>query len=236
MTQRCRVCTHPDHTTIDALLLSGVPDLRVAKQFGIETVSVGRHRRNHILRPTQDRMRLLSINREERDERQRLAAAVASDAPSTQALVEATLGLRAQMTKLTNIEQRLERMASSAERSGAAASVAQLSSQQLRGVEVGARLGSVGGYKPVAAMPQSAERNIVAIEMVFPNSGRREEIALKGTVVNGDLIDPTGGENAPSPHPNTKIAHDRDGKTLGNYWNYTKLPPSENEDEGGDQP
>jgi hypothetical protein len=223
MTQRCRVCTHPDHKTINDLLLSGVPDLRVAKQFGIETVSVGRHRRNHILRPTQDRMRLLSINREERDERQRLAAAVASDAPSTQALIEATLGLRAQMTKLTNIEQRLERMASNAEQSGAAASVAQLSAQQLRGVEVGAKLGSVGGYKPVAAIPQSAERNIVTIEMVFPNSGRREEIALAGRpVIDGDKFDPgaTAGETVPSPHPNQKI---QEGSNVGHYWEFPEL-------------
>jgi hypothetical protein len=104
-----------------------------------------------MLAPTRHRTALLAKDREARRERKELAAAAASDAPSTAALVEATLGLGAQIGKLNSIEERLERMAAAAEASQSTQGVAVLSGQQLRGIETGAKLAGVGGIAPRSA-------------------------------------------------------------------------------------
>src|SRR5215469_16945036 len=109
MSRACLVCSRPDRQAIEALIGAGASDYEVGRRFGIERVSVGRHRRRHLIKPAQDRLALLAKDRDARLERARLADAVAADSPSTAALIEATLGLRAQMAKLTSIEQRLER-------------------------------------------------------------------------------------------------------------------------------
>jgi hypothetical protein len=179
MPRPCIVCSRTDRRSIDALIITGASDYAVARQFGIERVSVGRHRRQHIIKPAQDRLAILAKDADARRERQELSVAAASDTPSTQALVEATLGLRAQMAKLTSIEQRLERMATLAEGAGSSTGVAQLAAQQFRGVETGARLAGIGGFAPSA---QTASRPSVvpvfSITMVFPSVGRQETISL----------------------------------------------------------
>jgi hypothetical protein len=217
MAQRCRVCSHPEHQLIDSLLTSGTPDLQIAKRFGIETVSVGRHRRAHLLKPTQDRLAILSKDSAARQERQMLAEAAASDAPSTQALIEATLGMRRQMEKLISIEQRLERMSAAAESASSSAGVAQLSAQQLRSIEVGAKLGSVGGYKPPSVVSPMADKATVSIEFVFQNAPK-ETIALTSSpVIDGDLSDPNSETPFPSPPPKQKFQG-----SIRDYWNFSE--------------
>jgi hypothetical protein len=111
-------------------------------------MAVQRHRTNHILKPAQDRLAIVSKGAGPRQERQQLATAAASDAPSPQDYADAFFGLKAQAEKLSRIEERLERMAAAAEGAGSSSGVAQLAAQQLRSVEVGAKLAGSGGYAP----------------------------------------------------------------------------------------
>jgi hypothetical protein len=232
----CLVCCHPKRQAIDALIATGASDYEVGRQFGIERVSVGRHRRQHIIKPAQDRLAILAKDADARRERQELATAAASDTPSTQALVEATLGLRRQMAKLDAIEQRLERMAQASEQAGSPVGVSQLSSQQLRAIETGAKLGGIGGFKPPSIVSPMAERATVSIEIIFPNSGKREEIALADRpLIDGDKVDPVVNDGAalPAPHPNQKLRRDVEGKA-GAYWDFGTLPDKPADDNGDD--
>jgi hypothetical protein len=180
MPRPCIVCSRTDRSSIDALIATGASDYEVGRQSGIERVSVGRHRRQHIIKPAQDRLALLAKDADARRERQELAAAAASDTPSAQALIEATLGLRAQMAKLTSIEQRLERMATLAEGAGSPAGVAQLAAQQFRGIETGAKLAGIGGFAPAAQTVSQPAAPVFSITMVFPSVGREETISMVG--------------------------------------------------------
>jgi hypothetical protein len=178
MPRPCVVCSRADRQEIDALIGTGASDYEVARQFGIERVSVGRHRRQHVIKPAQDRLAIIAKDAAARRERQELAAAAASDTPSTQALVEATLGLRAQMAKLTSIEQRLERMATLAEGAGSPTGVAQLAAQQFRGIETGARLAGISGFVPPAQAAEAVATPRFAVNIVFSNAGTTESITI----------------------------------------------------------
>lgn len=48
MGQPCRVCTHAERTRIDGLIVEGVPNRRVATQFGLSEASVRRHAERHL--------------------------------------------------------------------------------------------------------------------------------------------------------------------------------------------
>jgi hypothetical protein len=176
MPRPCVVCSRADRQEIDALIGTGASDYEVARQFGIERVSVGRHRRQHVIKPAQDRLAILTKDADARRERQELAAAAGSNTPSTQALVEATLGLRRQVEKLSAVEERLERMATLAEGAGSSGGVAQLAAQQFRGIETGARLAGIGGF--VSASQSVGQPNtapVFSIVIQFSN-GRQEAI------------------------------------------------------------
>jgi hypothetical protein len=129
----------------------------------------------------QDRLRIINKNADALQERRQLAQAAASDAPSTHALVEATLGLRRQVEKLGAIEARLARMSDAAEQAGAAAAVAQLSAQQYRGIETGARLAGLRGFTPAPPAGQAGERQVFSISIHFAGSGQTEEINILNT-------------------------------------------------------
>jgi hypothetical protein len=142
----CKLCVHPDQAAISEAFAAGLPDRAIGARFGVSHMSAYRHRVQHVVKPAKDQLALLEKDRTARERRKELAAAAASDTPSTQAIVEAALGIRAQVGKLAAIEARLSRVAAKAEADDAPQHVAQLASQQLRSVEVGARLGQVGGY------------------------------------------------------------------------------------------
>jgi hypothetical protein len=211
------VCSHTNRQAIEGMLSDGLPDPEVARRFGIERVSIGRHRRHHLLPVVRDRAALLAKDAPARVEREQLAAAAASDTPPVQALVEATLGMRRQMEKLDAIEQRLERMAAAAETASSSAGVAQLSAQQLRSVEVGSRLAGTGGYKSPSVVSPMAEKATVSIEFVFQNAPN-ETLALTGRpVIDGDLSDPNSETPFPSPPPKQKFRG-----SIRDYWNFSE--------------
>jgi hypothetical protein len=195
----CKLCSL-DPRTVEEAFASGANDRAIARQFNISAMSVGRHRRLHLLRVAQDRVTLLTKDREARAERQAIAAAAASDAPPPSAVIEAMLGLQAQAKKLDSIEQRLERMAVMSEQEKSASSVAQLSAQQLRSVEVGARLGQVGGY--------AAPRN------VGPGGGDGTRFSIVINLAPGKQINIAAVATPQHPGANEiegEIAHELDG-------------------------
>ncbi len=186
MPRSCEICRDPAKFAKAAdMLAEGASDAAIAAALQVGRMSVNRHKIGHIIKPAQDRLAIISKGARVREERQQLAQAAAADAPSPQQFADAVLGLKAQAEKLERIEARLERMAVAAETGGSANAVSQLSAQQIRSVEVGARLAGVGGYAarpgPDAAMqvPVSITFNLgdgrvetmtVAPRMPAPNS------------------------------------------------------------------
>jgi hypothetical protein len=65
----CKLCSL-DPQTVEAAFASGANDRAIARQFKISAMSVGRHRRLHLLRIARDRVTLLNKDREARPQRQ----------------------------------------------------------------------------------------------------------------------------------------------------------------------
>jgi hypothetical protein len=180
----CIICSHAAKVTkTRELICRRLSDQKVADalnkkwpQHQLSFMAVHRHRKQHMQKELQNEMAMINKDADARDRRTAIVEAASADTPSTQALVEATLGLRRQMEKLDNIEQRLERMAGLAEQAGSAAGVAQLAAQQFRGVETGAKLAGLTGFAPPAhATVQPGAAPVFSVNIIFSN-GRREEI------------------------------------------------------------
>jgi hypothetical protein len=149
MANICKLCAHPDQEMVRAAFASGATDRELARQFGISHMAIGRHRRAHIVGPLKAAVAALDKGRTERAQRTQQLTAIEQGDPT--AIVAATLGMEAQIAKLERIEQRLERMATAAEKDRSSTGVAVLSAQQLRGIETGAKLAGVGGFAPRSA-------------------------------------------------------------------------------------
>ncbi len=63
MPQACSVCTHQQRTAIDRAIVAGVPNRRIASQFGLTEIAVRRHKGRHLS------LRLVKAQ-EARDDRQ----------------------------------------------------------------------------------------------------------------------------------------------------------------------
>jgi hypothetical protein len=51
---KCTVCGHPERATVDRLLAGGnISERVIADRFGLARTSVGRHRKNHLVRAVQ---------------------------------------------------------------------------------------------------------------------------------------------------------------------------------------
>ncbi len=97
--------------------------------------------------------------------------------------VAAALGLAAQAAKLERIEQRLERVAVVAETAGSPAGVATIAAQQLRGVEVGSRLGGIPGFVPAAVQaigPPGMEPRF-SVLIIFQGAQKTETIVVENS-------------------------------------------------------
>jgi hypothetical protein len=140
MPRPCKLCTHPDQEAVRLALANGTTDRAIGVQFNISHVSVGRHRREHVVRPMQAAAAALDRGRGIRDQREQLVKqAEAGDA-------SAYLALSSIIADLRKVHERLERQADAAEQDNQRLAVASLSAQQLRAAEVRAKIGGVGGY------------------------------------------------------------------------------------------
>lgn len=178
MAQPCLICSNSEKTKLAAELISaGLSDTAVAARLGgTSRAGVQRHRTNHIIKPAEQQLAIIGKGTALRQDRQQLAQAAAADALAPQAIVDALLGIKAQAEKLGAIEARLERMATLAEAGKSAGGVAQLAAQQLRSVEVGAKLAGVGGYAPGRATAEGAN----AVFSVTINFGGEQRTILAG--------------------------------------------------------
>ncbi len=147
----------------------GIADREVARRLGVDKSLVTRHRQRHVIAPMQHQLAIAEKAAAPQRQRQRLAAAASADAPTPAEFVEAFFGLKAQAEKLQRIEDRLERMAALAEDNQSPNGVAQVAAQQLRGVEVGAKVAGVGGYAPARAADQAAGGQTFSINILFGN-------------------------------------------------------------------
>lgn len=184
MARPCLICSNATKTTMAAeMIAAGRTDRAVAGALNAATpgtpplsaMAVSRHRRNHVLDVTKQRIAVISKGSDARQNRVELAAAAAADAPTPQQFVEAFFGLKAQSEKLQRIEDRLERVAALAEGNGSANGVAQVAAQQLRGVEVGSKLAGVGGYAPQRAGSDGVAGAQFAVN-IYLSGGRVERI------------------------------------------------------------
>ena len=197
MARPCSICCCENkRQTAADLIASGATDQVIADHLGVGRMAVQRHRINHIIKPTQDRLAIVAKGAPARQERQQIAAAAAAGAPSPQQVVDALLGLQAQAAKLQGIEDRLERMAAVAETNNSTNGVAQLAAQQLRGVEVGAKLAGVGSYAPQKPAA-SAAGGVFSVNILFSN-GVQETIT---TVAAPPSFTGEGGTEAMAQEP-----------------------------------
>ncbi len=178
MPRSCLICSDNTKLQLAAdMVNAGASDQAIADRLGsLSRMAVRRHRENHIAAPLQHRLAIAAKGSEHVRERQALAQAAAADAPSPQQFADAVLGLRAQAEKLERIEGRLERMATIAEAGGSHSGVAALAGQQIRSVEVGARLAGVGGYAP-RAVGEGTVQQPVSITINFAGEGESITIA-----------------------------------------------------------
>jgi hypothetical protein len=197
MARPCLVCTDLKRSTIDALLSTGASDYEVGRRFNLERVSVGRHRRRHLIKPARDRLAILAKDSTVRQHREQFAAAAAYDAPTPAQFVEAFFGLKAQAEKLQRIEDRLERVAVLAEESASPNAVAQVAAQQMRGIEVCAKIAGVGAYAPARASDPGAGGQTFAVNILFSNG---ETVSIATTPGAAPTAEFAAGEDADEEH------------------------------------
>jgi hypothetical protein len=139
------------------MITAGASDQAVADRIGgISRMAVARHRHNHIELPAKVVVAATNKGKDVRDERgQLIAAAEAGD------LTTAFLGIERIAADLRKVSERLERSAEAAESNRQPLVVASLSGQQLRSVEVRARLGEIGSYSPLRSSSSLEERAVV---------------------------------------------------------------------------
>jgi hypothetical protein len=176
MPRLCKICTYPDQAAVKAAFNAAATDRELAQRFGVSHMAIGRHRRAHIVRPMAAAVAALDRGRTQRQQREQQLTAIEQGDPVAVAL--AAFGMPQQLDKVTQVEQRLTRMADAAEATGSAAAVAQLAGQQLRAVETGSRLAGVGGFAAAAqATVQPGTTPVFSVNIIFSN-GRREEINI----------------------------------------------------------
>jgi hypothetical protein len=184
----CRACTSPLRAEIDAALGSGVSDYEVSRRFNISRPSIHRHRLRHIIKPMRDRLAVLAKDSEDLRQRRELAQLAASDAPSTQELIEMHLGMHAQIANLSEVKADLRYGAHIAREAGSPTGIASIAAQSLRHVEVSSKLGGTGGYRAPTVAAGGGLEHRFSIEMIFQGSGKTEVITVTAPAGGGGTV------------------------------------------------
>ena len=149
MGRPCSICRDVEHHRLAGeLIASGASDQAVADRIGdVNRMAVARHRHNHILMPARAVAAMAGKGQEVAAERADMLAAAEAGDPA------AFIALAAIVADLRRVHARLERTADAAELDNQRMTVASLSAQQLRAVEVRAKMGGVGAYAPGKVIP-----------------------------------------------------------------------------------
>jgi hypothetical protein len=190
--RHCSICSHPTKLVRAAqLIAAGVSDVSVAAELQVGRMAVQRHRVGHVLAPAQA-----------------IAAAAAKsrvvEAQRTEVVARAEagtldpadyLGLAPIVDGLRRTDERLERVAASAEQAGQTIGVSAVSGQQIRLAETKAKLGGVGGYGTVKGPGGCLGNgdNRFSVQIVFASSGVVETFTTRET---HEIIDGQADESA----------------------------------------
>ena len=223
----CRICsTEKLRKTAAEAIAAGLSDNEVAKQLGFEggrsgnqgRMAVWRHRKNCVEAQARAVLQAVNKGRDVAEQRRETIAAAEAGDPS------AFLGLGAIVDTLRGVSERLERQASAAEGDGHNMAIASLSAQQLRAVEVRARLGNTGGYAPPRVNPVSPPT--FSVNFVFSGEGRQPaslEMQAAPPLEHAALplpgLSPFAGAIAaeraiPAPHEGVDDERDSDGEDV----------------------
>jgi hypothetical protein len=184
----CAICGSRDRKQIEEAILSGASVYELETQLGIHRSTLERHRRLHMQQVAEHKAVIVERAKLALRERKELAKAASADELPVNVLVDALMGVRAQALKMKNIEERLERVAAVAEADKAPQHVAALSGQQLRAVEVGSRLGQVGGYaQPRTVGPGGGEGSKFSITIML---GDDKKVSINATPMPQDQSAP----------------------------------------------
>lgn len=149
MGRPCSICRDGErHRLAGELIAGGASDQAVADRIGgVNRMAVARHRHNHILTPARAVAAMAGKGQDVAADRAEMLAAAEAGDPA------AFIALTAIVADLKRVHGRLERTADAAELDNQRLAVASLSAQQLRAVEVRAKMGGVGGYAPGQIIP-----------------------------------------------------------------------------------
>jgi hypothetical protein len=196
MARACLICSDSAKLAKAAqLVAAGSSDQAIANALNAMTpdlppmsyMVVLRHRHNHIVAPAKALADAALKGREVAAQRAQLIAAAEAGDPA------AFLALSAIVDGLRRTDERLERVAASAEQDGQRLAVSALSGQQIRMGEMKAKLGGHGGYSQPKASGDSAGRSF-QVNIIFSRSQRTETIAM--TAIDSCITDVQGGPDA----------------------------------------
>jgi hypothetical protein len=173
MPRPCKLCVNPDQVAVRTALASGATDRAIGRQFGITHVSVGRHRREHLVKPMQAAATALDRGRAVRQQREEQLAAVERGDPLS------IFKLDAIASDISRIAQRLDGSAGEAAAAGQHGGHAALAGQLLRQAELRARLG--GHDRPA---PIEGHGAMFSVTIQF-STGQAERISVPVATIDG---------------------------------------------------
>jgi hypothetical protein len=143
------------------MIAEGATDVAIGKAVGVGRMSATRHRVNCVLAPAKALAEAAGKGREVAEQRAQVMAAAQAGDPM------AFVALQAIVDDLRKVHDRLERQADAADKADERTAVTALSAQQLRAMEVRAKLGGAGGY----ATPKTADTGGVPFSLIMNFSG-----------------------------------------------------------------
>lgn len=155
MPRICKLCAHPDQKAVRDALAAGTSDREIGRQFDVSHVSVGRHRRDHVVLPMQAAIGALDKGRTVRAQRDELVQQAQQGDPTAIFKLDTIAG------DLARIAARLDAAADLAAQGEQHTAHAALAGQLLRQVEMRARFG--GHDKPATQANAGAMFNVQII-------------------------------------------------------------------------
>lgn len=192
MARPCRICqTAALAKLVSKLVDQGVADRAIAARTGVSKSAVARHRAAHIVKPLQDKLSILTRDKEERQKRQAVAKVAASpEAPTLEQLIENWFGVRAAAENLHDVQEGLKRTFVRAEGAGMYGVIAPIANAQVRTIESGLRFSGHPNYTgPRGAGEAAGHAAKFAVQIVFQGADRTETITVGGPARAGAMID-----------------------------------------------
>jgi hypothetical protein len=183
----------PDQKLVRELLASDATDRVLGVRLNVSHMTVGRHRRNHVVAPLQAAMAAVDRSRSANEQQARKLARIrpGDEHDDPLAIVTSLFGALPQARKLQQIEQRLETAAEQAAENEAHQHVAALSAQQLRSFELGGRLSGIPGFRPAVMEGTGGAATRFSIQIHLANKTTTIN-AVSTSLAAGAVVDAEG--------------------------------------------